>query len=28
MMVLYDKELLAPCPTSNLEDHPLLAVCI
>jgi hypothetical protein len=26
-LIFYSKELLAPCPTPKLEDHPLLAVC-
>jgi len=25
--IFYGEELLAPCPTSKLEDQPLLAVC-
>jgi hypothetical protein len=25
-LAFYDEELLAPCPTPKLEDHPLLAV--
>jgi len=26
-LVFYSDELLAPCPTPRLEDHPLSAVC-
>jgi len=26
-LVFRGEELLAPCPTSKLEDHPLLALC-
>ena len=25
--IFYDEELLAPCPTPKLVDHPLLSVC-
>jgi len=27
MTRFYGEELLAPCPTSKLEDHPLSDVC-
>jgi hypothetical protein len=27
MVIFYSEELLAPWPTSKLEDHTLLAVC-